>query len=139
MKYETVYLGLGSNVGDRENFIHQAIQELDADPEIQVTKVSSFIETDPVGVTDQPKFINAVAEIKTTKSPRGLLIFVKRIEVNLGRQKRERWGPREIDIDILLYGDLTIQERDLEIPHPRMRERSFVLDPLREIAPDKVP
>ena len=97
-------------------------------------KVSSVYESSPVGVTAQPDFLNLVAQVKTTYAPQELLAECLRIEADLGRVRRERWGPRTIDIDLLLYGDLRIDDESLMVPHPRIRERSFVLTPLAEIA-----
>jgi 2-amino-4-hydroxy-6-hydroxymethyldihydropteridine diphosphokinase len=129
-----VYLGLGSNLGDRKENLRQACEFLESDYTTFV-QGSSIHETEPFGVEDQPKFLNMVCEIETELSPRDLLLFVKNIEKKLGRKKREKWGPREIDIDILYYGDLVVDEPDLKIPHPGIKERDFVLKPLEEIAP----
>lgn len=131
---ETVYLGVGSNLGDREKYIQQAIQYLRETPGISVKKISSLHETDPVGGPPQGKYLNGAIEIETRLSPRELLTCVKNIEKGLGRKERMKNWPREIDLDILLYGNQMIQEPGLEIPHPHMRERDFVLIPLREIA-----
>lgn len=133
------YLGLGSNLGDREDYLRRAIEALDGTPGIRVSRESSFVETEPVGITAQPKFLNAVIEIETGLEPRELLSVVKETEARLGRRQTFRWGPREIDIDILLYDEIQVDEPGLQIPHPRMHEREFVLGPLREIAPEKVP
>ncbi|MBU1992755.1 MAG: 2-amino-4-hydroxy-6-hydroxymethyldihydropteridine diphosphokinase [Patescibacteria group bacterium] len=127
-----VYLGLGSNIGDREGNLEKACEMVGA------LKKSSIHETEPFGVLDQPKFLNMVCKIETELSPRELLNHVKNIEKKIGRKKREKWGPREIDIDILFYGDIIVDEPDLQIPHPGISEREFVLKPLREIAPDKI-
>ncbi|BCV20095.1 2-amino-4-hydroxy-6-hydroxymethyldihydropteridine diphosphokinase [Moorella sp. Hama-1] len=134
--YETAYLGLGSNLGNREENMKKAVAFLDANPGIEVERLSSWYETAPVGKTDQGWFLNSVARIKTTMPARELLRAVLAVEQQLGRVRRERWGPRTIDIDILLYDDINVTEPDLEIPHPRMLERAFVLIPLAEIAPD---
>ncbi|RIN77706.1 2-amino-4-hydroxy-6-hydroxymethyldihydropteridine diphosphokinase [Staphylococcus simulans] len=133
-----VFLGLGSNVGDRENQLKEAIRLLDEQPGIKVVKVSSFYETEPVGYVDQPDFLNLCVEIQTELSPKAVLESGLAIEQQLHRVRKERWGPRTLDIDILLYGDQIIEEEDLTIPHPRMTERAFVLIPLQEIAPNKV-
>ncbi|WP_412519247.1 2-amino-4-hydroxy-6-hydroxymethyldihydropteridine diphosphokinase [Staphylococcus simulans] len=133
-----VFLGLGSNVGDRENQLKEAIRLLGEQPGIEVVKVSSFYETEPVGYVDQPDFLNLCVEIQTELSPKAVLESGLAIEQQLHRVRKERWGPRTLDIDILLYGDQIIEEEDLTIPHPRMTERAFVLIPLQEIAPDKV-
>jgi dihydropteroate synthase len=130
-----VYLGLGANLGDRTATIARAIQELDAHPEIRVLRRSSLYETAPVGITDQPVFLNTVVEALTTLSGRPLLDAVKLVERTLGRQSRERWGPREIDVDILLHGATRIDEPGLEVPHRQMWNRRFVLEPLAELRP----
>lgn len=133
-----VFLGLGSNVGDRENQLKEAIRLLYEQSGIKVVKVSSFYETEPVGYVDQPDFLNLCVEIQTELSPKAVLERGLAIEQQLHRVRKERWGPRTLDIDILLYGDQIIEEQDLTIPHPRMTERAFVLIPLQEIAPNKV-
>jgi len=133
----TVYLGLGSNLGDRRRNLEAALDALRAHPQIAVTAVSSFLETDPVGgPPGQGKFLNAAAGIETDLAPEAILEELKRIERALGRKPGPRWGPREIDLDILLYGEEIVKTEALVIPHPRMRERRFVLEPLAEIAPD---
>jgi 2-amino-4-hydroxy-6-hydroxymethyldihydropteridine diphosphokinase len=113
-----------------------ALRMLDADPETDVVAVSSLYRTPPWGKTDQPDFLNAAAELRTSLSPRALLEACLEAERRLKRVRQERWGPRLIDIDILVFGNLTVRESGLEIPHPRMLERAFVLAPLAEIAPD---
>jgi len=132
----TVYLGLGSNLGDRRRNLEAALDALRAHPQIAVTAVSSFLETEPVGgPPGQGRFLNAAAAIETDLSPGALLEELKRVERALGRKPGPRWGPREIDLDILLCGDTILETGTLVIPHPRMRERRFVLEPLAEIAP----
>jgi 2-amino-4-hydroxy-6-hydroxymethyldihydropteridine diphosphokinase len=133
----TAYIGLGSNLGEREATIKHALEEIDRLPGTRVRMVSQFRETDPVGVTEQPRFINAAARVETTLSPRELLDGLLAIERRLGRMRDEeqRWGPRTIDLDLLLYGDQRVEERGLTVPHPRLMERPFVLEPLREIMP----
>ena len=132
----TVYLGLGSNLGDRRRNLEAALDALRAHPQIAVTAVSSFLETDPVGgPPGQGRFLNAAAGIETDLAPGALLEELKRVERALGRKPGPRWGPREIDLDILLYGEEIVKTEALVIPHPRMRERRFVLEPLAEIAP----
>ncbi|MBA2462568.1 MAG: 2-amino-4-hydroxy-6-hydroxymethyldihydropteridine diphosphokinase [Actinobacteria bacterium] len=133
MTTTTAYIGLGSNLGEREAALRRALDLLAA--RVHVGAVSSFRETDPVGVTDQPQFVNAVARIETELSARGLLDFLLAVERELGRERRERWGPRTIDLDLLLYGRESIDEPGLTVPHPRLHERGFVLEPLVEIAP----
>lgn len=113
-----------------------ALRMLDADPLTRVVAVSSLYRTPPWGKTDQPDFLNATAEVLTGHSPRELLDLCLEAEQRLKRVRQERWGPRLIDIDILVFGDRTVDEHGLEIPHPRMLERAFVLAPLAEIAPD---
>lgn len=134
----TCYLGLGSNLGDRPANLQEALRRLAQHPEIEVIKTSSFYETDPVGPQDQPDFLNQVAEIHVTCSARELLGILQNIESQMERIRTRRWGPRNIDMDILLYGHEQIVESDLKIPHPQMLARQFVLIPLAEIAPDLV-
>ena len=131
----TAYLGLGSNLGDRRQHLTEAVRRLHAGPALQVVKVSSVYESSPVGVTAQSDFLNLVVQVATTHAPQKLLTECLCIETDLGRVRGERWGPRTIDIDLLLYGDMRIDDERLTVPHPRMRERSFVLTPLAEIAP----
>ncbi len=131
----TVYLALGSNVGDRHSNIRRAIDYLNV-LGVHIKRLSTVIETDPVGGPVQGKFLNAVLEAQTNLSPQRLLSQIKEIEVKIGRIHREVNGPREIDIDILLYDDFTMDYPELTIPHPRMREREFVMGPLKEIAPE---
>jgi len=132
----TAYLGLGSNLGDRKAFVDAAIDEIDTIPGTSVTAVSSVIETEPVGVTGQPRFLNAAVRIETEQAPEALLRKLKELEEHLGRKPTYRWGPRVIDIDILLYDDVVLETEELVIPHPLMMERRFVLAPLAELAPD---
>jgi 2-amino-4-hydroxy-6-hydroxymethyldihydropteridine diphosphokinase len=135
---ERVFLGLGSNIGDRAANIGRARRLLEEVAGVRVVGMSSLIETRPVGYEDQPDFINAALEIETTLEPRGLLTQIKRIEREIGRKETFRLGPRVIDIDILLFGDRLVDDPGLTIPHPRMHERRFVLGPLAEIAPEVV-
>ncbi len=127
------YVGLGANLGDREGTIRAAVADLP-----DVVAVSLLRETDPVGVTDQPRFLNGVAALETELTPRELLDVLLAVERRLGRERRERWGPRTIDLDLLLYGDEVIDEDGLTIPHPRLHERRFVLEPLADLAPKVV-
>ena len=131
------YVGLGSNLGEREATLRQALEALGSIEGIEVVAVSSFRETDPVGMVDQPRFVNAAAALETTLGPRELLESLLEVERGLGRDRtrEERWGPRTIDLDLLLYGDETVAEPGLEIPHPRLAERAFVLQPLLELDP----
>lgn len=131
-----ILIGLGSNIGDREKNIAIAIQKLGNHQEIRIDKVSSLYETKPVGVTEQPDFLNGVISIDTGLAPLKLLEVCLGVECQMGRIRDQRWGPRNIDIDILIYHDLTIQDDVLQIPHPRLHERCFVLVPLQEIAAD---
>ena len=129
------YIGLGSNLGDREGHLRAALQAL-RDAGVVILRTSRFVDTLPVGKTDQPDFLNAAAALDTDLSARELLDLLLRIESSLGRVRAERWGPRTLDLDLLLYDDEVIREPGLEVPHPRMHERRFVLEPLAEIAPD---
>lgn len=130
------YLGLGGNLGDRASTLRAAIGELDAIDGIEVTRLSSLYETPPWGPVPQGPYLNACIAIETSLSPIALLDLCLAIERNHGRERLVRWGPRTLDIDILLYGDQTIEEPGLIVPHPRMLERAFVLVPLNEIAPE---
>jgi 2-amino-4-hydroxy-6-hydroxymethyldihydropteridine diphosphokinase len=130
------WIGVGSNQGDRVGYIAAALAEMDALERNRVVRVSSLYETVPVGITDQPSFLNAVAEIETQDKPRGLLRKLLAIEQRLGRFRGVRWGPRTIDLDLLLFGDVSEASDDLTIPHPGLMERAFVLVPLAEIAPN---
>jgi GTP cyclohydrolase-4 len=130
------YLGLGSNLGDRQNNLIQALQQMKA--QVAVEEVSAFYETEPLGYVDQPRFINAVCLVSTELSPQELFHFLKRIERRMGRQPTFRNAPRPIDIDILFYEDLILDSPELTIPHPRLAQRAFVLVPLAEIAPTLV-
>jgi 2-amino-4-hydroxy-6-hydroxymethyldihydropteridine diphosphokinase len=131
-----VYLGLGSNLGEREANLAAAVDRLEREPGVRVLRRSSLYETQPVGVIDQPSFLNAAVEIETELAPRDLLGVLKRIELDLGRRPGRRWGERLIDIDLLLYDDLALRDRDLTVPHREMWGRLFVLVPLAELAPD---
>ena len=129
------YIGLGSNLGDREEYLRRACTSLQSSPRIVVRRVSSVYETEPWGYVDQGAFLNAVAETVTDLGPIQLFCALQAIQGELGRQTRFRWGPREIDLDLLLYGDLTVCRRGLVVPHPAMYQRAFVLAPLAELAP----
>ncbi|MGA1795395.1 MAG: 2-amino-4-hydroxy-6-hydroxymethyldihydropteridine diphosphokinase [bacterium] len=133
--WNSAYLGLGSNIGNRIKNLEKALALLAAQTGIRVISTSSFYETEPVGFRDQGWFVNQVARIETTLPPLELLRVTQHIENSMGRTRAIRWGPRSIDIDILLYGDLVIDHAGLTIPHPRMTERRFVLVPLAEIDP----
>ncbi len=127
------YVGVGSNLGDREATIRAAISALPG-----VVAVSQLRETDPVGIIEQPAFLNGAVALETELSPRQLLAALLAIERELGRERRERWGPRTIDLDLLLYGGETVDEPGLTVPHPRLHERRFALEPLAELAPSLV-
>jgi len=129
-----ILIGLGSNVGDREKNIITAIQKLGNHQEICIEKISSLYETKPVGITAQPDFLNGAISITTTLAPRKLLEVCLNVECQMGRIRDQRWGPRNIDIDILVYDEHVIVDEVLCIPHPRLYERRFVLIPLQEIA-----
>ena len=133
---KTAYLGLGSNLGGREANMRQALKLMESDAKVAVVAASSLYETRPVGVEDQPDFLNAVVELRTSLDPWELLSLCLDVEKRLGRKRTIRWGPRVIDIDILLYEGVEIADNKLSIPHPRMLERGFVMIPLAEIAPD---
>ena len=131
----TVYLGLGSNLGDRQENLKKAMEFLAQ--RLRMGKVSAIYDTDPLGDTNQPRYLNMVCQVFTMLAPEGLLALVKGVESKMGR-KGKSGAPRSIDIDILLYGNLVMTTPDLTIPHPRMHERAFVLVPLAEIDPDLV-
>jgi len=128
------FLGLGSNVGDRERHLADAVESLAG-----VVAVSPVYETDPVGGPAQDPFLNLVVELATSLTPRQLLGVAHRLESAAGRVRAERWGPRTLDVDVLLVGDLCVDEPDLVVPHPRMWQRRFVLAPLADLAPELVP
>ena len=132
------YLGFGSNQGDRKNNLAQAINALNARPDLAVLRTSGVYETEPWGLANQPKFLNMVAEITTLIPPAELLGRVKKLEKDMGREDGPRLGPRLIDIDILLLENLVLGEPDLSIPHASLHLRAFVLVPLAELAPDSV-
>jgi 2-amino-4-hydroxy-6-hydroxymethyldihydropteridine diphosphokinase len=136
----TAYIGLGANLGEREVMIRRALDALAAGEGLRLVGVSELRETDPVGYEDQPRFLNGVAAVETTVSARDLLSRLLEIECELGRDRAssERWGPRTIDLDLLLYGDRVVDEPGLRVPHPRLHERRFVLEPLAELSPGLV-
>jgi len=133
----TVYIGVGSNLGDREENCSNAVRLL-IESGIKVLRISSKIETEPWGVADQPNFINMAIMAETDQKPLELMHLLKNIETDAGRRPTTRWGPRIIDLDILLYDDQVIKTPELEIPHPLMCDREFVLKPLAEIGPDVI-
>ena len=133
------YIGLGANLGEREAALGAAVTALAATDGIEVAAVSTFRETDPVGYLDQPRFLNGAAAVDTTLSPRELLDALLAVERSLGRTREgPRFGPRTIDLDLLLYGDESLDEPGLTVPHPRLHERAFALDPLAELDPGLV-
>jgi 2-amino-4-hydroxy-6-hydroxymethyldihydropteridine diphosphokinase len=127
-----VYLGLGSNVGNRSRNLSAARRRL-REKGVAIKRQSRVIETEPWGVADQPRFLNQVVEAEWTGTPRQLLGVAKQVEREGGRVKTRRWGPRVVDVDIVLFGDQRVESRELVIPHPRMREREFVMRSLREL------
>ena len=130
-----IYIGIGANLGDREKTLQEAVRVLNAHPEIAVVAASAVYETAPVGVIDQPDFLNAVLQIRTRLSARKLLNDLLAVERQFGRTRRTRWGPRTLDLDILLYGDAVIHQPGLCVPHPHLHERAFVLIPLCDLDP----
>ncbi len=134
-----VFIALGSNQGDRELNLLRAIAEIGKLEQTRITALSGFYDTEPVGTVEQPNFLNGVLRLETSLPPRQLLAELQRIETEVFRRKRDiPWGPRPMDLDILLYGELIIEEEGLVIPHPRLHERRFVLAPLAEIAPGQL-
>jgi len=138
MDKERVFVGLGSNMGDKEHNIKQALEILGGVPGVAIYALAPFYRTAPVGYTEQDWFLNTVAEITTELEPLELLVELLDIEDRLGRKRTIRWGPRTVDLDLLLYGQREISEPGLEVPHPRMLERAFVMVPLADLAPDLV-
>ena len=130
-----VYIGIGSNIGERAKYCATAVELLERSG-MHIICRSGMIETRPWGMPDQPEFINLAVGAETDLSPRALLVLLKRIETDMGRTQEVKWGPRIIDLDILLYDDLQVNETALTVPHPLMHERDFVLRPLTEIAPN---
>ena len=135
MKYKNIFLGLGSNLGDREVHLQRAIALLEEDECVQIKKKSTVIETEPIGHTEQGAFLNQVIQIETSYDPYSLLQKCLKIEQSSGRIREEKWGPRTLDIDILFFGETVLQSDGLKIPHPEASNRAFVLLPLAEIAP----
>lgn len=133
----SIFIALGSNLGNKEKNLKDALKLLEKKG-VRVRRVSGFIRTRPYGVTDQPDFLNAVAEIETDKSPAELLQLLLQTEQEMGRKRVRRWGERNIDLDLLLYDDRIIDLPELKVPHPDMQNRDFVLYPLAQIAPDAV-
>jgi 2-amino-4-hydroxy-6-hydroxymethyldihydropteridine diphosphokinase len=132
------YVGLGANLGDREGTIGRAVSLLGEEDAVEVVAVSTLRETEPWGPVAQPRFLNGAVALETELGTRALLDLLLEIEQRLGRVRSERWGPRTIDLDLLLYGDAVVDEPGLTLPHPRLHERRFALEPLAELAPDTV-
>lgn len=132
------FVGLGSNLGERELQIRRAVDELAKIPRTTLVRVSSLYDTDPVGEVEQPAFLNAVAWLETELSPRELLWNLLLIEQRMGRVRAQKWGPRKIDLDLLFHGSTVLEEPDLVVPHPEAHKRAFVLAPLVELDPDFV-
>jgi 2-amino-4-hydroxy-6-hydroxymethyldihydropteridine diphosphokinase len=131
-----ILLGLGSNLGDREQQLQQALKRLTELADVRVAAVSNIYETKPVGDTDQPDFLNMAAMVETTLTPIELLKRCLSVETDMGRVRTRRWGPRIIDVDLLVYNDITLETPELRLPHPEIVNRSFVLIPLNDIAPE---
>ena len=131
-----VFLGLGSNIGDRKKYLHEAVEEIKKIRSTEMQKISSIYETEPWGFSEQDEYLNAVVEIKTEVNFSGLLKEIKEIEKRLGRDKTDKWKSRNIDIDLFFYGDTIHAEENLQIPHKHIEDRNFVLVPLNEIEPD---
>jgi len=136
--WHTVYLSVGSNLGDRESYIRYALRALQANRRIRDVRISSLMETEPYGYRDQPPFLNAAIELRTLYTPYELLEFLHRIEAEAGRKREIHWGPRTLDLDILFYDDMILEKQDLIIPHPDMENRMFVMKPLAELCPGRV-
>lgn len=132
-----VYIGLGSNLGDKQGYIQTALQLLSRTPGIRLLRVASLYESEPWGNTQQDWYLNTVAELDTDLPALELLEVLLTIEKELGRIRQERWGPRTIDLDLLLYGQEEVNHPDLQVPHPRITERAFVLVPLAELCPER--
>jgi 2-amino-4-hydroxy-6-hydroxymethyldihydropteridine diphosphokinase len=132
---KTAFVGIGSNLGDREAHLSRAIELLSAEDAIEVSGVSEIRETEPVGPVEQGPFLNAAVQVETELAPRELLNRLLDIERRMGRVRRERFGPRTIDLDLLLYGEEFVDEPGLTVPHPRLKERRFALEPLSDLDP----
>jgi len=133
------YVGLGANLGDREGTLRSAVELLDAERDVSVVAVSQLRETEPVGLVEQPAFLNGAAALDTDLSPAELVRVLLDVERRLGRTREgPRWGPRIVDLDLLVHGDAVVDEPGVTVPHPRLAERLFALEPLLELAPDLV-
>ncbi len=133
--WHTAYIAMGSNIGDREAYLNGAIDAITRDPNCEIVKTSDYITTEPYGYTDQDEFLNGVVKIRTLYSPYELLSFLQQLEQNANRVREIHWGPRTLDLDIIFYDNLVIDEDSLTVPHPDMSNRDFVLTPLNQIAP----
>jgi 2-amino-4-hydroxy-6-hydroxymethyldihydropteridine diphosphokinase len=130
------YVGLGANLGSREETLRRAVELLGDADGVEVVAVSELRETDPVGVVDQPRFLNGAVEVDTIRTPRELLDLLLEIERSLARVREERWGPRTVDLDLLVYGGEEVDEPGLRVPHPHLHERRFALEPLADLDPE---
>ncbi|MFC4620387.1 2-amino-4-hydroxy-6-hydroxymethyldihydropteridine diphosphokinase [Camelliibacillus cellulosilyticus] len=130
------YIGLGSNIGDREDYLHQALTKLDSHAQVRICRTSNIYETDPYGPVEQDPFLNMAIEVETSLAPEDLLKATQAIERDLKRERVIHWGPRTIDLDILLYADKMIETEHLIIPHPELTKRLFVIIPLNDLSPD---
>ena len=135
--WKTAYIGLGSNLGDRERTLRNALEKLDERADVEVVQVSEFRETEPVGGPPQGNFVNGAAELRTTLEPGELVEVLHEVEAEFGRTREVRWGPRTLDMDLLLYEDRHIDTPDLKVPHPRLHKRRFVLEPLWDLCPNR--
>ncbi|MEA3475605.1 MAG: 2-amino-4-hydroxy-6-hydroxymethyldihydropteridine diphosphokinase [Candidatus Cloacimonadota bacterium] len=138
MKYNVVFIGIGSNLGNREGNIKKAILKISELPQTSIVTTSSIINTKPIGKAGQPDFLNCVIKIETNFNAQKLLTQLKKIESDMGRIRGEKWGPRIIDLDILFFNDEIINTKNLQIPHPEILKRKFILTSLKEIAPEFV-
>jgi 2-amino-4-hydroxy-6-hydroxymethyldihydropteridine diphosphokinase len=136
---EDVFVGVGSNLSDRRALIEQAVARMAALPATRLVARAALRETDPVGRAPQPRFLNTAVHLRTALEPEALLNALQEIEQDLGRVRTQRWGPRTIDLDILLFGDRKLDGPTLEVPHPRLNSRRFALEPLAELAPERIP
>ena len=132
------YLALGSNLGERAQYLQAAVDALVREPDVTIVAISGIYETEPVGGPEQGRYLNAVVALDTVLTPRELLALAQRLEAGAARVRAQRWGPRTLDVDVLLVGDFVVSEPDLVVPHPRMWERGFVLSPLHDVAPELV-
>jgi 2-amino-4-hydroxy-6-hydroxymethyldihydropteridine diphosphokinase len=132
----TAFIAMGANLGDRARSLSSAAASLGEQQGVRIVKGSRVYETAPVGVADQPEFLNAVLQVETDLSPRALMDLLLQVERQSGRIRRQKWGPRTLDLDLLLYGNRVIREPGLEVPHPHLHERGFVLVPLCDLCPD---